>query len=416
MLRRRSLERRLFFWMLALACTPALIVVVVGTWLWTGSIEWFGTLGPWDQVAESGRVVFDAAERAAASDPALAEALAHHREELSSSLLLARRWAFLGERLVSFLPLVALLLGLTLAWLALLASRRVARELARPIHELVDWAGRLAHDEPLPAPSPDEKAEVEEVRVLRSAFRRASDELVEARERALEAERLRIWGEMARRIAHEMKNPLTPLRLAVHRLMRDSDGGELAEPVAVLQEETGRLEELAAQFAALGRPPEGPSSPVDLAELLAGLLRSDVPPAVRSSFSAPEALPMVDGHYEELLRAFRNLVRNAVEAMEGMDAPRHIDIDIRVTDVEVDSSWIEVAIADRGPGISARADERIFEPDYTTKSRGTGLGLALVRQAVRAHGGEVRARNREGGGAVFVVRLPARAVPVPARA
>src|SRR5690606_13950073 len=123
-------------------------------------------------------------------------ALAQHREELSNSLLLARRWAFLGERLVSFLPLVALSLGLTRAWLALLASRRVARGLARPIPELVDWAGRLAADEPIPAPSPEEDGEVQEVRVLRSAFRRASDELVQARERALEAERLRVWGEM----------------------------------------------------------------------------------------------------------------------------------------------------------------------------------------------------------------------------
>ncbi|HEY8375188.1 MAG TPA: HAMP domain-containing sensor histidine kinase, partial [Nannocystis sp.] len=102
------------------------------------------------------------------------------------------------------------------------------------------------------------------------------------------------------------------------------------------------------------------------------------------------------------LRAFRNLIRNAVEAMEGSERPRRIDVGIRVTDGK-----LVVAIGDSGSGLPEGAGDRIFEPDYTTKSRGTGLGLALVRQAVAAHGGEVLARNRPGGGAEFVVRLPA---------
>ncbi len=403
MLRRHGLERRLFGWMLVLALAPALILVLVGAWAWAGSLDWFGTLGPWDRVAESGRVVFETAESAAARDTALAGALARHREELSESLRLAHRWDFLERRLASAVPAVALLFALALAWLALAASRRVARELARPIGELAEWAGRLAREEPLPDAAPTERREVAEVRALRAAFRGAAGELAAARRRALEAERIRIWGEMARRVAHEMKNPLTPLRLAAHRLARSTgDGADRAEPIAVIREETERLEELAREFAALGRPPDGPTSPIDVRELVVSLLETDVPPGIETVFEAGAALPLVDGHHEALVRTFRNLIRNAVEAMEGSAAPRRIEVRLAARD-----AVIEVAVADAGPGVPADAGERIFEPDFTTRSRGTGLGLALVRQAVAAHGGEVRVRNRPEGGAEFVVRLPA---------
>ena len=258
----------------------------------------------------------------------------------------------------------------------------------------------------------NEAREVAEVRALRAAFRRAESELADARRRALSAERVRIWGEMARRVAHEMKNPLTPLRLAAHRLARSQgESPDWEEPVAVIMEETERLEELAKQFAALGRPPAGPTSAVDIRELMTGLLATDVPPGVAATLEADDDLPLVDGHYEALLRAFRNLIRNAVESMEGSDRPRRVDVVVRASD-----GHVVVSVGDAGPGLPEGVEARLFEPDYTTKSRGTGLGLALVRQAVVAHGGEVRARSREEGGAEFVVRLPIAAEHADARA
>src|SRR5690625_2850418 len=206
-LRRRTLEGRLFGWMLVMALVPALGLVALGTWIWTDSLDRISSLGPWDRVGDSGRLVFEVASEAAESDTILRAALDRHREELSESLLLARRWAYLRERALGLLPAASVIFGLVLVGAAFSVARRLSRELARPIRELVQWAEILAREERLPDPLPAERLEVREVRSLRRAFRAAEVELVSARRRALEAERVRIWGEMARRVAHEMKNP-----------------------------------------------------------------------------------------------------------------------------------------------------------------------------------------------------------------
>src|SRR5690606_27917014 len=177
------------------------------------------------------------------ADPELAAAVESHRRELSSSVVLARRWQFLGERVSALLPYAAVLLAVVLTALALWVGRRLAVQLARPIKELALWAEQLPAGEPLPEPDPREQREVREVRALRDAMRLASVRIGEARARALETERVRAWGEMARRVAHEMKSPLTPLRLAAQRLARHPDAaGALREPLDVIEEETGRLE------------------------------------------------------------------------------------------------------------------------------------------------------------------------------
>ena len=415
----RTLERRLLGWLLALTVAPALLVLAVGGWALATSLDVAGSLGPWEEVAASGRRVVELAEPA--GDSALDQALAVHRDALSQSLTQARRWTFLGERFIQALPWLVLLAAALLVGLAYAATRQLAHQLARPIEELVGVAEALGRGEPLPELS---RASVREVRMLDAALRDAATELREARARELSAERVRVWGEMARRVAHEMKNPLTPLRMAGHRLKRlegtvDADADRLTEVLEVIDEEVGRLEELAARFSQLGRPPEGAPTGIDVRELLASLLETDVPPGVRTTLDAPATVPSVRGHYDALFRAFRNLVRNAVEAAtEGAAAGETpwVGATIEVEDGDAGSvsdrnPWLVVRIEDNGGGLPEGAADRIFEPDFTTKTRGTGLGLALVRQAVTGDGGTVAAGNGEEG-AVFTVRLVADAAPL----
>jgi two-component system, NtrC family, nitrogen regulation sensor histidine kinase NtrY len=408
LLRLDRLERRLFGWLLLLTLVPVLTLLAAGYVIGARSLQWVGTLGPWDQVAESARVLVEAAAPAAAADPELARALEQHRLELSNSVILARRWSFLGQQLATALPVLVLAVALMLAALALWVGRRLSVQLARPIRELVGWARRMASGEPLPEPVPGEQREVREVRALRDAMRIAAVRIADARTRALEAERVRAWGEMARRVAHEMKNPLTPLTLAAHRLARHPDAdGSLREPLEVIDEEIARLQDLARQFSVLGRPAAGPASDVDVRELLERLLESDVPPHVQTRLLVDAGVPLVHAHYDALQRAFRNLIRNAVDAMAGTVPAGNGEHVLSVMVRNADGA-VRIIVADTGCGIPAEHAERLFEPDFTLKAGGTGLGLAVVRQAVAAHGGSVSAAPGAAGGAEFTVELPLR--------
>jgi signal transduction histidine kinase len=195
------------------------------------------------------------------------------------------------------------------------------------------------------------------------------------------------------------------MRFALRTLQRTApDREDAREALEVMEAESARLEELARTFAQLGRMPEGPPSEIDLRELLEYLLRSHLPPSVQSSIDAPEGLPCIRGHHDALSRAFANLLLNAGEVASAGGRSGSVRVEVRAADAEV-----EVRVMDDGPGIRPEYVERVWEPDFTTKARGTGLGLALVRQTVVAHGGRVWARNRAEGGAEFGVALPAAA-------
>jgi signal transduction histidine kinase len=231
-------------------------------------------------------------------------------------------------------------------------------------------------------------------------MRSMATELAASRARALEEERARAWVAMARGVAHELKNALTPLRLAVRTLDRQTQGlASARESLEVVSAESLRLEELARSFAQFGHLPEGPTSEIDLSELLDYLLRTHLPPGVDFRLRAPVDLPRLHGHHDALARAFANLLLNAAEAMSGTGGTVTVKLSTQ-------GDAVEVRVLDTGPGIPEEYLDRIWAPDFTTRSRGTGLGLALVRQTIHAHGGGIWARNRPEGGAEFRVLLP----------
>jgi signal transduction histidine kinase len=400
MARRHPFERRLRRALLMFSVLPSLLLVGLGAYAVSRALRLSDAGGAWERAGASGGELIRRAERS--GDPALAAAAERHRSELEASVTNARRWDYLLSRSVALIAAAGLLIGGVLAVLALRAARGMGRRLSHPVEELAGWAGMVGRREPLPAD--DGVPAADEFAVLRQAFRRMAAELALSHERELEAERARTWVGMARRVAHELKNPLTPMRFALHTLQRSApDREDAREALEVMEAESARLEELARTFAQLGRMPEGPMSAVDVREMLEYLMRTHLPPRVAGGLRAPDALPPVLGHHDALSRAFANLLLNAGDAV-AQRGEGTVSVEARAGEGEV-----EVCVLDDGPGIAPENVERVWEPDFTTKSRGTGLGLALVRQTVQAHGGRVWARNRPGGGAEFGIALPAAA-------
>jgi signal transduction histidine kinase len=277
--------------------------------------------------------------------------------------------------------------------LVLLASRvagHLSRNFGRPLNELVEWTERIGRSERLPEGPPRKGAP--EFEVLRTRMREMSRELEQGRKRAIEAERADAFRETARQVAHELKNPLTPIRFAVERLRREAPP-ELAESVEVLAIESRRLEEMAKSFAQFGRLPEGPRALVDVGELARYTARATVPGDVKLTVEVEEGIPMIEGHHDALARALSNVLINAVEACQ-----RGGGITVRVTRNGTNGDGVMVAVRDTGCGISPERLARIWDPYVTFKQGGTGLGLAIARQTIDAHGGQVQAESAPGEG------------------
>lgn len=304
-------------------------------------------------------------------------------------LILARdTWPHRGALVLVFATL-ALIIAVVVA------GRLLAAQYAAPLTEIADWTRRIQRHEPLPAMTG--KTVAPEVAALRQSLRELQRGLEQARAAELEAERLRAFGEVARRVAHEMKNPLTPIRLAVRQLARRAPP-EWQDELDVIATESARLEAMAREFAELGRLPEGVAAAVDLRELLEDLLRNAVPESMEREFHGEET-GTIEGYYDPLRRGFSNVLRNAVEACHGEG---RIVVTLRRT-----PSHVEVILSDNGPGIPADKREMIFQPYYTEKGDGTGLGLAIVRQTIEAHHGTIAVLDTPGGGATFLIQFPA---------
>jgi signal transduction histidine kinase len=299
---------------------------------------------------------------------------------------------------------VAIGMALVFAIVASRVAGHLSRLLGRPLAELVVWAERIGRGEPLPEGPPRRGAP--EFELLREQMRTMARELDAGRVQALEAQRLAAFRETARQVAHELKNPLTPIRFAVARLRREA-APALQDDVEVLAIETERLERMARSFAAFGRLPDGPAALVDLGELVRYTARATVPESMELRMEIDDASLMVTGYHDAIAGAVSNVLINAVEACRATGT-----ITARVRrESRVDATVVVITVSDTGAGIAPMQLARIWDPYFTGKPGGTGLGLAIVRQTIAAHGGSTSAESEPGVGTTIRLVLPAAPAP-----
>ena len=298
-------------------------------------------------------------------------------------------------------PLLGLLLGF---WIA----RGLHRSVSQISVTLSDAAGLLNPQvgHVLLAPSAELPVVQEQVQSIAVRICEVVDELQQARSQVLAAERLAAVGELAAGVAHDLRNPLTAVKLLVQMAIRKAPESALTEKqLEVIEQEIGRMENTIQSLLDFARPPQLRRVPHDLREtvrraitLLAGRAQHQRVEVLDDLGSAPL---LVDGDPEQLHQAFVNLVLNGIEAMQ--DGGR---LAIAAECAAGNADHCRVIVADSGPGIPPEVLPRVFDPFVTTKQRGTGLGLAICHRIVEEHHGEVSVANGEGGGARFTVELP----------
>jgi nitrogen fixation/metabolism regulation signal transduction histidine kinase len=232
--------------------------------------------------------------------------------------------------------------------------------------------------------------------------------------RLLDMEKMATWRDMARHLAHEIKNPLLPIKLTVQELRDQYTGGDdryralVDDSARIVEDELSHLQNLVKEFSQFARMPDLAPRPGSLPALVSDVakLYAKIPVTV----AAGKAFGDFAFDPDQLRRAFVNLMDNAVSALEHTAEPRiRVSIDRRADEVIV-------AFSDNGPGIPPEHREKIFEPYYSMRSGGSGLGLAIVKNIVLLHGGSIRAEGNEWGGATFVMILPIRQAPGKERA
>jgi two-component system nitrogen regulation sensor histidine kinase NtrY len=255
----------------------------------------------------------------------------------------------------------------------------------------------------------------DEVGQLAQDFNRMTEQLVEQRDRMIQAERVAAWRELARRLAHELKNPLFPLQITIENLQRARQASPeqfdevFRESTSTLLAELDNLKTIVGRFSDFARMPAPHLEPVDLNQMVQDVVKlfdaqieSGRPPIVKV-LQLDDNLPAASADPEQMRRALRNLVLNALDAM-----PKGGTLTLRTQRLEGPvENKIAIEVSDTGEGLTPEECARLFTPYYTTKQHGTGLGLAIVQSVVSDHKGTITVRSEPGKGATFRIELRA---------
>jgi nitrogen fixation/metabolism regulation signal transduction histidine kinase len=247
----------------------------------------------------------------------------------------------------------------------------------------------------------------DEIAVLVDSFNKMIRDLRDSREKLLASERLAAWREVARQVSHEIKNPLTPIHLALHRLRArfekiDADPEVVKESFRSIDEELAALGRLAEEFSAFARLPEPKPEPTDLNELIRSTARlyENAPERMILHLDLYENLPSKMLDRDQMRRVLTNLLKNAAEATRP--AQKKCEVTLRT---RIQNECMVLEVSDNGAGLSEESRQKIFQPNFTTKREGAGLGLAMVKRIIEQHGGNIEVTSEAGKGTRFRILL-----------
>lgn len=302
-----------------------------------------------------------------------------------------------------FVAAAGILLGVLIGWWTTARVTRPVSQLVSGVHAVAggDWTTRVS------VSSHDELGQLAE------AFNKMTEQLIEQRDRTVQAERVASWRELARRLAHELKNPLFPLQITIENLQRARDQHPdqfdevFRESTATLLAELHQLKLIVGQFSDFAKMPKPEIETVDantvvrdVMKLFDAQFQANGRPPIEPSLDLENGALPIPADPLQLSRALRNLVLNAMDAMpEGGR--------LRVSTQRLDDG-VRIQVADSGQGLTEEECARLFTPYYTTKRHGTGLGLAIVQSVVADHQGKISVSGQLGHGATFTIDLPLR--------
>ena len=246
----------------------------------------------------------------------------------------------------------------------------------------------------------------DEIGELARAFNVMTEQLLEQRDRAIQAERVAAWRELARRLAHELKNPLFPLQITIENLQRSPESAEFdevfRESTTTLLAELGNLKTIIGRFSDFAKMPAPQFETVDINEIVRGVMKLNFQlerPNVKPVLELASDGTRIQADPDQLRRALGNLVLNALDAM-----PEGGTLLVRTA---LHDWGVRLEISDSGQGLTEEECQRLFTPYYTTKQHGTGLGLAIVQSVVSDHHGKISVSSASGRGTTFTIDLPA---------
>lgn len=310
-----------------------------------------------------------------------------------------------------------LVTGATAMMVALVIAIVLARSLSRPLVALAHETREVVSG----APKHVRGQGGREIGALAEAFNKTIDELTAMRKRLAVTERIAARREVARQIAHEIKNPLAPIRAAVETLrrlrLRDDPAFDeyFEEATTTVLGEVHRIANIVTEFTRFNRMPAPNPEPIDLVQVARGVVTlhasapgTDEPVAGARVELAAEPIPMVSADRDQMIQVLTNLIQNGLDAASAVRP----DPKVMVSVGPLPDARVRIVVRDNGPGVPDEFLPRLFEPYVTTKEKGTGLGLAIVQRIVFEHGGEIVYRKAQKAGAVFELCLPVAGPPL----